>query len=184
PTCFVNLAIFLLAVLATTSCRDRRAAAEPPFGLDHRIPWTASRLIGSPDPPLPYTVEQTFPKIKWERPIFITAEPGTDRLFVVQQGGETNKPSRIFQFRDDPNTDQADPFLVITNRLVYSFEFHPGYRTNGYIYVFSNGPTPETNRMDRISRYTVERQTPNRCDPNSELPIIEWRSMGHDGGGL
>src|SRR5207249_4504239 len=49
---------------------------------------------------------------------------------------------------------------------------------------FSNGPTPETNRMDRISRYTVERQAPNRCDLNSELPIIEWRSMGHDGGGI
>jgi len=161
-----------------------RAADEPPFGLDRRVPWTTSRVIGSPEPPLPYTVEKTFTNITWQQPIFLTAEPGTDRLFVVQQGGETNKPSRILEFRDDPNTDQAETFLAISNRLVYSFEFHPGYRTNGYIFLFSNGPTPETNRLNRISRFTVGRRTPNQCDPNSELPIIEWRSMGHDGGGL
>src|SRR5206468_8496844 len=115
-------------------------------------------------------------------PIFIAAEPGTDRLFAIQQGGETNRPSRILELRDDPNADHAKTFLAVSNRLVYSFTFHPGYHTNGYIYLFSNGPTPETNRMDRVSRYTVERQAPNRCEPNSELPIIEWRSMGHDGG--
>src|SRR5436309_3484023 len=69
------------------------AAEETPFGIKHRIPWTTSRLIGSPDPPLPYTVEKTFTNIHWEQPIFITAEPGTDRLFVVLQGGETNRPS-------------------------------------------------------------------------------------------
>ena len=32
--------------------------AEPPFGLEKRIPWTTSRLVGSPDPPLPFTVER------------------------------------------------------------------------------------------------------------------------------
>src|SRR6266446_3892938 len=176
--------ISLLAALAMTGCQDRQAADHRPFGLDNRIPWTTSRLIGSPDPPLPYTVEKTFTNIKLERPLFIIAEPGTDRLFVIEQGGETNKPSRILELRDDPNADHAETFLAVSNYLVYSFTFHPGYRTNGYIYLFSNGPTPETNRMDRISRYTVERQPPNRCDPNSELPIIEWRSMGHDGGGI
>src|SRR6266851_3033357 len=121
----------LLAVLAMTGCQDRRAADEPPFGLDHRIPWTTSRLIGSPDPPLPYTVEKTFTNIPWERPIFIAAQPGTDRLFVIEQGGETNKPSRILELRDDQKADHIETFLAVTNRLVYSFSFHPGYRTNG-----------------------------------------------------
>src|SRR5262249_48919659 len=147
------------------------AAEEPPFGLDHRIPWTTSRLIGSPEPPLPYAVEKVFTNFTWERPIFLAAEPGTERLFVIQQGGESNKPSRILQFRDDPNTAQVETFLEVSNRLVYSFEFHPGYRTNGYIYLFSNGPTPETNRLNRISRFTVVRQPPQRCDPASEHAI-------------
>ena len=170
----------LLVLLAASVTQ----ADEPPVGLDHRIPWTTSRVIGSPEPPLPYTVEKVFTNIAWQQPIFITAEPQTDRLFVIQQGGESNKPSRILQLRDDPSTDQAGTFLTISNRLVYSFEFHPGYRTNGHIFVFSNGPTPETNRLNRISRFTIERQSPQRCDPESEQVIIEWRSMGHDGGGL
>src|SRR5437870_3864235 len=165
--------ILVLVALASTSLQDLRAAEDSPFGIHHRIPWTTSRLIGSPDPPLPYTVEKTFTNIKWEQPIFITAEPGTDRLFVIQQGGETNKPSRILELRDDPNAAQAETFLAVSNRLVYSFTFHPGYRTNGYIYVFSNGPTPETNRMDRISRVKVERQAPYRGDPSCELRIVQ-----------
>lgn len=160
------------------------AADGSPFGLTNRIPWTTSRLIGLPEPPLPYSVEKTFTNIQWQQPLFITAEPGTDRLFVIQQGGETNKPSRILQLRDDLNTSQVETFLTISNRLVYSFAFHPGYRTNGDIYLFSNGPTPETNRLNRISRFTVGRQPPRRCDPGSEQVIIEWPSMGHDGGGL
>ena len=32
------------------------AADVPPFGIGHRIPWTTSRVIGSPEPALPYTV--------------------------------------------------------------------------------------------------------------------------------
>src|SRR5882724_2331007 len=181
PVWFALVGICVLGALLTVKLH---AADEQSFGIDHRIQWTTSRLIGSPDPPLPYTVEKTFTNIKLEHPIFIIAEPGTERLFVTQQGGETNKPSLILQLRDDPNTEEAETFISITNRLVYSFTFHPGYRTNGYIYLFSNGPTPETNRLNRISRYTVERQAPYRCDPNSEKPIIQWRSMGHDGGGI
>src|SRR5438128_11012893 len=121
PAFSTNLAILLLAALAITSLQCRRAAEDRPFGIHHRIPWTTSRLVGSPDPPLPYTVEKTFTNIKWEQPIFITAEPGTDRLFVVQQGGETNRPSRILELRDDANTDHAETVLIVTNRLVYRF---------------------------------------------------------------
>src|SRR5213593_1331720 len=111
PKFFTNLALLLLAALAITSLQCRRAAADRPFGIHHRIPWTTSRLIGSPDPPLPYTVEKTFTNIKWEQPIFIAAEPGTDRLFVVQQGGESNKASLILALPDDPNADHVETFL-------------------------------------------------------------------------
>src|SRR5205814_979608 len=135
PNLCLRVPALLLAALALTSCQDRRTADERPFGIPHRIPWTTSRLIGSPEPPLPYTVETTFTNIKWDQPIFIAAEPGTDRLFVIQQGGETNRPSRILELRDDPNADHAETFLAVSNYLVYSFAFHPGYRTNGYIYL-------------------------------------------------
>src|SRR5690242_9999877 len=107
----MNRTLLFLAVLALTSLQCSRAP-ERPFGIDHRIEWSTSRLVGSPDPPLPYTVEPIFTQLKWDRPIFITAEPGTDRLFVIQQGGETNKPSRILGLRDEPNPKQVEAFLT------------------------------------------------------------------------
>src|ERR1043165_3944252 len=57
------------------------AADEAPFGIDHRIPWTTSRVIGSPDPPLPYTIERVFTNLTWKEPAFITPEPDTKRFF-------------------------------------------------------------------------------------------------------
>ena len=172
----VLILALLVAVCAT--------ADEPPFGIERRIPWTTSRLIGSPDPPLPYTVEKTFTNISLKKPMFVTPEPGTDWLLVVQEGGQSDRPSKILRLRDDPKADRVEPFLIISNRVIYSVTFHPGYRTNGFLYVFSNGPTPKSDRTNRISRFTVDRQPPHECDPASERAIIEWRSAGHDGGGM
>src|SRR2546421_3420004 len=91
------------------------AEEQQPFGIDHRIPWTTSRVIGSPDPPLPYTVEKTFTNITLRAPIFIAPEPDTDALLVVQQGGEKERPSKILRLRDDPRTDQGETFLEVSN---------------------------------------------------------------------
>src|SRR6266700_3793596 len=178
------IAVLLLTACARMSLDVLQAADEQPFGIERRIPWTTSRVIGSPDPPLPYTVEKTFTNIKWQAPIYLTPEPDSDYLLVVQQGGEKERPSKILRVRDDPNADTAETLLEVSNRLVYSVAFHPDYRTNGYLFVFSNGPTPETERTNRISRFTVEHQAPHRCDPKSEQVIIQWRSAGHDGGGI
>src|SRR6185503_7449547 len=178
------IAVLLLTSCATVSLSILHAADEQPFGIERRIPWTTSRVIGSPDPPLPYTVGKTFTNVKWQAPLYLTPEPDTDYLLVVQQGGEKERPSRILRVRDDPKADAAETLLEVSNRLVYSVAFHPGYRTNGYLFVFSNGPTPEKERTNRISRFTVERQAPHRCDAKSEQVIIQWRSAGHDGGGI
>jgi uncharacterized repeat protein (TIGR03806 family) len=175
-----GLPLLLLALLSANAAAEE----EPPFGLEHRIPWTTSRIVGSPDPPLPFTVEKTFTNIQWRGPIFVAPEPGTDSLLVIQQGGEKERPSKILRVRDDPTANQFETLLTISNRLLYSVEFHPGYRTNGHLFVFSNGPTSNGERTNRISRFFLARQAPHQCDPDSERVIIEWRSAGHDGGGI
>src|ERR1051326_1971473 len=179
------LAILLLAACAWRQAASLRAAADQqPYGIDRRVPWTTSRVVGSPDPPLPCTVERTFTRSEAKPPIFITAEPDTDSLLVVQQGGEPERPSRILRVRDDPDSTRAEPLLVISNRRVYSVAFHPRYRTNGWLYVFSNGVTSQSDRTNRISRFLVDRQEPRPCDPLSKQIILQWHSQGHDGGGL
>src|SRR3954471_17785033 len=176
--------MIILAVLILTACVRVQAAEEQPFGIDHRIPWTTSRVVGSPEPPLPYTVEKTFTNITWKTPVFITREPDTDYVLVVQAGGEKERPSKVLRVRDDPAADQAETFLEVSNRLIYSFVFHPGYRTNHHLYVFTHGSSGEFARTNRISRFTVDAGGTHRCDPGSEKLIIDWHSEGHDGGGI
>ena len=153
-----------------------------------RTPWTTSRLAGSPEPPLPFTVEKIYPEIKWENPIYALAEPGGDhdRILIVQQGGEDNRPTRIFRLKADPATSAREPFFELPGWLVYAMTFDPDFASNGFVYLFQKGAVPSLRNQkgNRISRYRVLPEPHPRIDPKSELPIIEWRSDGHDGGDL
>lgn len=166
-------------------CGAAETEADGPIdgGLAARVHWQNDRLVGSPEPPLPYTTEPVFEAITWDRPLYAKAEPGTTNLVVVLQGGEDGKPSRLMRLDEtDPST--VTEFLEIDGSLVYGFEFDPDYQENGLLYLFINGPTVEPERTDRISRFRVDNTSARACDPASELALIEWRSMGHDGGEL
>ena len=175
--CFAVLAIALASLLVPVL-----AAEDAPFGIERRIPWTTSRVVGSPEPQLPYVTEATFTNIQFKAPLYIAPEPDSKFLLVVLQGGEKDRPSKVLRVRDDPTATETELFLQMTNRLIYSVGFHPGFRSNGWFFVFSNGTTSEQQRTNRISRFTVDRQAPYRCDLSSERRIIEWRSAGHDRG--
>src|SRR5690242_693395 len=101
------------------------AEEQQPFGIDHRIPWTTSRVFGSPDPPLPYTIEKIFTNLTWKEPVFITPEPDSKRFLVVLAGGEKERPSKILSIPDDPAADKFETFLEVPGWLVYSLTFHP-----------------------------------------------------------
>ncbi|WP_406695931.1 PQQ-dependent sugar dehydrogenase [Singulisphaera sp. Ch08] len=177
--CALVALTFLVGFSLTTP-----AGAESPFGLSKRVPWNSTRLVGSPEPPLPYTVEKTFTKLTWKKPIYLAEEPGTDLLWVIQEGIAAEQGSRIVRIKDDPATEASELVLDIPKNLVYSVCFHPDYISNGYVYLFSNGPRSASERMNQITRYTVERQSPHKIIPKSEVLIIEWQSSGHDGGDM
>src|SRR5947209_19436756 len=104
----------LLAVLARSGdTRDapRPPAAERPHGIPRRVPWTTSRLTGSPEPPHPYRVERAFPKLAFKNPLHLRRVPGSDRLLVTEHSG------KIFSFRNDPACATADLFLDPTKEL-------------------------------------------------------------------
>ena len=176
--------IFFAVVAVISNVPPLEGAEEPPFGLDRRIPWTTSRVAGSPEPPLPFTVEKAFTNIEWRAPIFIIAEPNSDHLLIVLAGGEKDRPSKVVRVRDDASAAQTETILTVSDRLIYSVAFHPEYRTNGQLFVFTHCSTGEFARTNRISRYAMTREAPSHCDPLSERVIIEWRSEGHDGGGI
>src|SRR5215218_6965608 len=65
-----------------------------------RVPWTTSRLTGSPDPPLPYRLERAFPKIGFTNLVDMQPMPGTSRLAAVEQSG------KIFTFVEDAASEK------------------------------------------------------------------------------
>src|SRR5688572_19473920 len=89
----------LLWKTAVGSSNDR------PYGIDRRVPWTSSRITGSPEPPLPYVVTRVFPGLKFKEPLDVASTPAIDRLFVVEQSG------KIFSFKTNPDVERSD--LVI-----------------------------------------------------------------------
>ena len=93
----------LAAMLAAKAAHgDDKAPPARPFGLTKRVPWTTSRIAGSPEPPPPYRLERVFPRIKFQGPVCIAQEPDTNRLLVGENNG------KIYSFSiDDPNRGQA-----------------------------------------------------------------------------
>ena len=86
---------------------------------------------------------------------------------MIELGG------KIRRFKDDPEAESAE-FLIDTGRETYGLTFHPNYEENGYLYVVSNGPIggKVTETRNYVSRFTVNRQPPYDCDPNSELILL------------
>lgn len=141
-------------------------------------------MVGTSDPPLPYTTEPFLAQWPLKNPLFVATEPGTRNLLVILQGGEKERPSRIVRVHLTSGTSPPGTLLEVPGHLVYSLAFHSGYATNGHLFVFANGITGETERTNRLSRFTVDRSDPWAVIPGSETILLEWRSAGHDGGGL
>src|SRR5262249_18374512 len=153
-----------------------------------RVPWTTSKVVGSPEPPSPYKTEFAFPKLKMDEPLDITNAPGSDRLFVTERYG------RVLSVPPDPTVEKPDVLIDLNqvfNRsprtiVLYGFAAHPKFAENGYVYI-TIIPNPERNeepKGTRVSRFKVVSHNPPKCDPKSEQVIIEWPSGGHNGGCL
>jgi hypothetical protein len=88
-------------------------ADEKPFGIDKRVAWSTSRMVGMPEPPSPYVLERVFPQLTFKNPVELLPVPGTDRMLVVEVDG------RILSFSQSGNPVEADVIL----RLRFSSGF-------------------------------------------------------------
>jgi uncharacterized repeat protein (TIGR03806 family) len=176
----------LLAPLAAAGCWlfcDTRAADpvrkdDKPVGLDRRVPWTTSRVKGSPEPPPAYRSEVAFPRLTFAEPLDMAYLPNQHRLAVAERHG------KIFTFPDDPQkADKAD-LLIDVKTTIYAVAFHPLFGRNGYVYVTRiANPDKEEPTGTQVTRYTAK-GVPPVCDPASAKVIFEWPSGGHNAGCL
>jgi hypothetical protein len=94
------------------------------------VPWTTSRIHGTPQPPPPYQCERIFPKLKFTQPLDIAFAPGSSRLFVVEQGG------KIVSFPNDPACEKVD-VLIDLKAQVQSWRSVDEAKGIGWDYVSS-----------------------------------------------
>lgn len=131
-----------------------------------------------------YQATNAFPGLVFSNPVCIASAPGeTNRLFIVEKHGRiiviTNlmNPTRSI-FMDISgrvsvdNTDEAAD--VGGEEGVLSMAFHPGYRTNGYFYVFYTGQATNgtTGLHDILSRFQISSSNTNQANTNSETQLI------------
>jgi glucose/arabinose dehydrogenase len=116
-------------------------------------------------------------------PVGVTgAGDGTNRLFVVEQGGRV----RIW----DGTQILPTPFLDLSSLVVAGGEqgllglaFHPSYETNGYFFV---NYTRKADGDTVVARYEVSSANPNVADPASEriLFVLDQPFTNHNAGNL
>ena len=153
-----------------------------PHGIGKRLPLTTSKVIGSPDPPLPFRAVKAFPDLKLSFPIAVTHQPGSDHLLVITQANSYG-PTKILRARDDSASRDFETVLSLTD-VAYDIVFHPKFADNGFFYVGSNGSRGGKPNQTRVTRYIMDRAAPFKVDPKSALIIIEWDSDGHNGGAM
>lgn len=173
--------LFAAGQLITPQCW---AEDSPTPHLIDRDLWLNTRLVGSPEPPPPFKAVPIYTNQVWRSPMFLAAEPQTKRLFALLHHGQ-GKPTQLVSFEDDPKVEKREVLLELPGRNVYSFCFDPNYTENGFIYLFNNLNMEafDGKKANRISRVTLLNGS-QTIDLNSEHTIIEWRSGGHDGGGI
>ena len=155
--------------------------SEPVRADEPRPLWTTSRVVGSPNPPLPFRARQTFKHLTLPCPIGVAHEPGSRSLLLWHQLSAWGGRGRVLRILDDPAVKEAQ-LLLDLDVLAYGVAFHPDYARNGYLFVGSNGPMDSNKKTTRVTRYTVERKQPFAIVPGSAKLIIEWLSDGHNGG--
>lgn len=111
----------------------------------------------------------------------VNAGDGTNRLFIVEQGGTI----RIH----NGNTLLATPFLNISTiitaggeRGLLSMAFHPDYENNRYFFVYYNNLSGDIT----LARYQVQAGNPNEADAGSGVVLITIPKPfdNHNGGDL
>lgn len=173
--------LFGLTVMLAVVLRSV-AATEPSL----RRPWNSSRLVGIPQPPAPYRVVPSFPKLRFDHPTSIEPMPGTERLIVTEMDG------KILSF--PKRSDVTTPELMLDLRSVlppassgqnvslFDLELHPRFPDERSVFVCY--VVPGEQRHSRVSRFTIKSLDPPMIDPTSEQVLITWPAGGHNGGCL
>ncbi len=182
----VFLRITQAILIATVICSSQPLLAadspRPSFYADGTLPkLTTSRVVGSPDPPLPYQSKNAYPNLKLTFPVAVAHQPRSDRIWVITLDGPKGA-TNLRRFVDSADVAETEIVFPADDRVATDLLFHPRFSENGFVFVGHNRPIKEGGeKFCRISRFKVNPQPPYELAADSETTIIEWPSDGHNG---
>lgn len=151
--------------------------------------------VPSTPPPTSYQLVNAFPSVTFSQPLCLATPPvETNRLFVCEKGGllkvitnmaAANVTASVFLDLPALLTSRGEAISTGGEQGLLGLAFHPGYATNGYLYVYysvtTNGVTYE-----RLSRFTVSAGNSNAVNTASELILFSQpdTASNHNGGDL
>lgn len=161
----------------STAAKPREPeAVRKATGIEKREPWTTSKLVGSPEPSDPYTVERVY-KFGFFEALELAPVPDRSAWVVAE------RPGKVYTFDADPA--KAEKKLVLdVKHGIYGVVLHPKFQENGFLYL-SEIPdgSKETPDGTKVVRYAVDRATMT-ADPKTAKLIFTWPNGGHNGGCL
>jgi glucose/arabinose dehydrogenase len=130
-----------------------------------------------------YKTQPALGALTFSSPVAVRTPPGeTNRLFVVEQGGRIFIVTNLTAPTKTLFLDLSKQIIVGPISGLFALAFHPGYQTNGYLYVGYNLNMVTTDGSGphyRVSRFTVSPDDPGSALTNSELPLINQRYTGN-----
>ncbi len=170
---------FFTIVLVSAFSLQVLLALEP-----ERIQWNDSKVIGFPDPPPPFEARKLYPSLDIQKPMSVSALPGTRDLLVHVHKGGYGGPGRLLRFSPQHPDGELKEFLVLDD-IIYGVAFHPDFEQNGLMYVGCNGRSDALDKVcTRVLQFHIAREPPFDCISESQRTVIEWPSNGHNGGDL
>ncbi|HSW35487.1 MAG TPA: PQQ-dependent sugar dehydrogenase [Candidatus Limnocylindrales bacterium] len=135
-------------------------------------------------PPVNIQVERVFPNLSFrEMTNLVQPDDSSGRIFVTEQRGV------IQAINPGQPSGGSQVFLDITDRVnrggneegLLGLAFSPGYRENGYFYVYYSAANP---RRSVLSRFSLDQVNPRVALPKSEVIIMEIAQpySNHNGG--
>lgn len=203
PLCrFSVLSVFLLSVFLLSVCSPPATADDA--GQLQRPAWTTSRVVGSPEPPLPFVLQRVYSQLEFDKPVTIKPLPvaqrdSEPRIFLVgEQGG------KIFSFAADGDPGGAHLVADLTTTppphcelrpedsrqiQIYDLAFHPDFLTNRTVVICYVVTAPGKRRSDgtHIASFELKEHgglddpAALTLDVASERPIFRFDSGGHNG---
>ncbi len=146
-------------------------------------PWTSSRILGSPDPALPYKTQRVFANVELNQPTDIIWLADAKRWIATQLNGQ------IVSFENDHDTAITRPVLDLKElhqgsvSTVVSTTFHPDLANEPWCYVcYASNPKAPNGR--HLARFRVTDATIPTIDLSSRAELLSWAGSGHTGGSV